>query len=117
MHVVAAAGYLGAYVFDASTAAREPWLIGVLATGALGFGEIAATYTAGFAAKTALIIVKDLTTGDVGAGWLNTYVASTVAIQGAISGIGVETGQAVASAGARARQVGGAPIFAQHTIG
>ncbi len=45
------------------------------------FGEVAATYTAGFAAKTALVIAKDLTTGDVGAGWLNTYVASTVAIE------------------------------------
>lgn len=45
------------------------------------FGEIAATYTAGFAAKTALIVAKDLTSGDIGAGWLNTYVASTVAIQ------------------------------------
>jgi len=46
-----------------------------------GFGEVAATYTAGFAAKTALILAKDLTTGDVGAGWLHTYVASTVALQ------------------------------------
>ncbi|NOY45598.1 MAG: hypothetical protein GXP50_09130 [Deltaproteobacteria bacterium] len=45
------------------------------------FGEVTATYTAGFAAKTALVIAKDLTTGDVGAGWLNTYVASTVAIE------------------------------------
>ncbi len=45
------------------------------------FGEIAANYTAGFAAKTALIVAKNLTTGDVGAGWLNTYVASTVAIE------------------------------------
>lgn len=45
------------------------------------FGEIAATYTAGFAAKTALIIAKDITSGDIGAGWLNTYVASTVSIQ------------------------------------
>jgi hypothetical protein len=45
------------------------------------FGEITATYTAGFAAKTALIVVKDLTTGDVGTGWLNTYVSSTVAIE------------------------------------
>lgn len=45
------------------------------------FGEVRATYTAGFAAKTALIVVKDLTTGDIGTGWLNTYVASTVAIQ------------------------------------
>ena len=45
------------------------------------FGEIAATYTAGFAAKTALIIAKDLTTGDVGCGWLNTYIASTIAIE------------------------------------
>lgn len=45
------------------------------------FGEVAATYTAGFAAKTALVIAKNLTTGDVGAGWLNTYVASTVALE------------------------------------
>jgi hypothetical protein len=45
------------------------------------FGEVRADYTAGFAAKTALVIAKDLTTGDVGAGWLNTYVASTVAIE------------------------------------
>jgi biotin carboxyl carrier protein len=45
------------------------------------FGEIAATYTAGFAAKTALIVAKDMTTGDMGAGWVNTYVASTVAIE------------------------------------
>lgn len=45
------------------------------------FGETAATYTAGFAAKTALLIAKDLTTGDMGAGWLNTFVASTVSIQ------------------------------------
>lgn len=45
------------------------------------FGEVAATYTAGFAAKTALILAKDLTTGDVGAGWLNTYVAATVALE------------------------------------
>ncbi|MHB8765435.1 MAG: Ig-like domain-containing protein, partial [Deferrisomatales bacterium] len=45
------------------------------------FGEVTATYTAGFAAKTALVVAKDLTTGDVGAGWLNTYVASTVAIE------------------------------------
>jgi biotin carboxyl carrier protein len=45
------------------------------------FGEISANYTAGFAAKTALLLAKDLTTGDVGAGWLNTYVASTVSIQ------------------------------------
>ena len=45
------------------------------------FGEVTATYTAGFAAKTALIVAKDLTTGDVGAGWVNTYVASTVALE------------------------------------
>jgi biotin carboxyl carrier protein len=45
------------------------------------FGELAATYTAGFAAKTALILAKDMTTGDMGAGWVNTYVASTVAIE------------------------------------
>jgi biotin carboxyl carrier protein len=46
-----------------------------------GRGELSASYTAGFAAKTALVLAKDLTTGDVGAGWVNTYVASTVAIE------------------------------------
>lgn len=45
------------------------------------FGDVAATYTAGFAAKTALILAKDLTTGDVGVGWLNTYITATVAIE------------------------------------
>lgn len=44
-------------------------------------GELGATYTAGFAAKTALVVAKDLTTGDVGAGWLNTFVSSTLAIE------------------------------------
>jgi hypothetical protein len=44
-------------------------------------GEVEATYTAGFSAKTALIVAKDLTTEDIGAGWLNTYVYSTVAIE------------------------------------
>jgi biotin carboxyl carrier protein len=42
---------------------------------------VRAAYTTGFAAKTALLVAKNLTTGDVGAGWLNTYVASTVAVE------------------------------------
>ncbi|TLN24889.1 hypothetical protein FDZ71_01690 [bacterium] len=45
------------------------------------FGEISANYTAGFAAKTAVIVAKDITANDVGVGWLNTYVSSTVSIQ------------------------------------
>ncbi len=45
------------------------------------FGEVAATYTAGFAAKTALVVAKNLTTGDVGVGWLNTFVSATVALE------------------------------------
>jgi hypothetical protein len=44
------------------------------------FGEVKASYKAGFAAKTALLVAKDLTGGDVGVGWLNTYVSATVAI-------------------------------------
>jgi len=45
------------------------------------FGEVKAVYTAGYAAKTALIIAKDLTSGDIGAGWLSAYIAATTTIE------------------------------------
>lgn len=46
------------------------------------FGQISADYTVGNAAKTAVIIAKDLTTGrDVGYGWLNAYISATTAIE------------------------------------
>jgi len=41
-------------------------------------GRIKATYMAGFAAKTAIILAKDLDTGYVGAGYLSTYIESSV---------------------------------------
>lgn len=45
------------------------------------FGQVTADYTAGNAAKTAIIIAKDLTTGkDVGFGWVNTYIAAQTTI-------------------------------------
>lgn len=45
------------------------------------FGEVKADYTAGNAAKTALLVVKNVTNGDVGVGWLNTYITSSVSIE------------------------------------
>ncbi|MFH0926000.1 MAG: hypothetical protein V1872_10305 [bacterium] len=45
------------------------------------FGETKATYTAGFAAKTALIIAKDLETGDCGVGYIATYKEKDIGIK------------------------------------
>ncbi|MEW6381104.1 MAG: biotin/lipoyl-containing protein [bacterium] len=42
------------------------------------FGRIKAKYTAGNAAKTALIIAKDLDTGHAGAGYITTYIESSL---------------------------------------
>ncbi|MGA1874246.1 MAG: invasin domain 3-containing protein [bacterium] len=43
-------------------------------------GRVKATYTAGFAAKTALIVAKDLDTGYAGVGYLTTFIESTLDI-------------------------------------
>jgi len=40
------------------------------------FGQIKATYTVGFAAKTALIIAKDLDTGQAGVGYITSHIES-----------------------------------------
>ncbi len=41
-------------------------------------GQIEATYTSGFAAKTAIILAKDLDTGYIGVGYLSTYIENSV---------------------------------------
>jgi hypothetical protein len=38
------------------------------------FGRVSATYVAGFAAKTAIIVARDMVSSDTGAGWVKTYI-------------------------------------------
>jgi len=42
------------------------------------FGEVTAQYISGFAAKTILVSAKDMQTGDVGAGYVRSYIEGTV---------------------------------------
>jgi Bacterial Ig-like domain (group 1)/Biotin-requiring enzyme len=44
------------------------------------FGQIKATYTSGFAAKTAVIVARDYSTGSVGMGYITTELTSSVSI-------------------------------------
>jgi fibronectin type 3 domain-containing protein len=44
------------------------------------FGEVSAKYKAGFAAKTAIFLAKDLTTGNIGVGYLTSYVSASIDI-------------------------------------
>ncbi|HDL52719.1 MAG TPA: hypothetical protein ENH32_01945 [Proteobacteria bacterium] len=44
------------------------------------FGEVTAQYVSGFAAKTILVSAKDMTTGDVGVGYIRAYIDGTVDI-------------------------------------
>jgi fibronectin type 3 domain-containing protein len=44
------------------------------------FGEVNATYKSGFAAKTTIILAKDLTSGDVGVGYIASFVSASVDI-------------------------------------
>jgi len=44
------------------------------------FGEVTAQYISGFAAKTILISSKDMVTGDVGVGWVRSYIDGAVDI-------------------------------------
>ncbi|MFC1855760.1 Ig-like domain-containing protein [Thermodesulfobacteriota bacterium] len=44
------------------------------------FGEVSATYKAGFAAKTALVLAKDLTTGNIGVGYVASFITSSIDI-------------------------------------
>ncbi len=44
------------------------------------FGEVTAQYVSGFAAKTILVSAKDMTTGDVGVGFVRSYIDGTMDI-------------------------------------
>jgi len=44
------------------------------------FGEVTAQYVSGFAAKTILVSAKDMASGDVGVGWVRSYIDGTVDI-------------------------------------
>ncbi len=44
------------------------------------FGRITATYTSGYAAKTAMIVARDYSTGSVGMGYITTELSSSVSL-------------------------------------
>jgi len=44
------------------------------------FGRVSATYTTGFAAKTAMIVARDFSTGSLGMGYVTTSISSSVNI-------------------------------------
>jgi len=44
------------------------------------FGQMRATYTSGFAAKTAVIVARDYATGSVGMGYITTELTSSVSV-------------------------------------
>jgi biotin carboxyl carrier protein len=44
------------------------------------FGEVTAQYVSGFAAKTILVSAKDMISGDVGVGWVRSYIEGEVDI-------------------------------------
>lgn len=45
------------------------------------FGEVTATYTAGFAAKTAIIVARDMVSNDTGAGYVKTYINAAAQLE------------------------------------
>jgi hypothetical protein len=45
------------------------------------FGKVTATYVAGFAAKTAVIVVRDMVSNDTGAGWVKTFIQTTAQLE------------------------------------
>jgi hypothetical protein len=45
------------------------------------FGRVTATYTAGFAAKTAIIAARDMASDDVGAGYVKTYINAAAELE------------------------------------
>jgi len=45
------------------------------------FGTVSATYVAGFAAKTAVIVARDMLSNSTGAGWVKTYITATAQLQ------------------------------------
>lgn len=44
------------------------------------YGQVTATYTSGFAAKTAMITARDFATGSVGIGYITTSITSSVSV-------------------------------------
>jgi hypothetical protein len=45
------------------------------------FGRLTATYVAGFAAKTAVIVARDMASGDTGAGYVKTYIQTAAELE------------------------------------
>lgn len=45
------------------------------------YGQVTATYTSGFAAKTAMITARDFATGSVGIGYITTSITSSVSVK------------------------------------
>ncbi|HEY5998023.1 MAG TPA: hypothetical protein VI078_01805 [bacterium] len=45
------------------------------------FGKVSATYVAGFAAKTAILVARDMLSNDVGSGWVKTYITATAQLE------------------------------------
>lgn len=45
------------------------------------FGKVTATYVAGFAAKTAIIVARDMPSNSTGAGWVRTAIRATAQLE------------------------------------
>ena len=45
------------------------------------FGQVTATYTAGFAAKTAIIVARDMLSSDTGVGYVKTFIRARAEIE------------------------------------
>jgi hypothetical protein len=45
------------------------------------FGQVTATYTAGFAAKTAIIVARDMLSNDTGVGYVKTFINATAQLE------------------------------------
>jgi hypothetical protein len=45
------------------------------------FGKVSATYVAGFAAKTAIIVARDMLSNDTGTAWVKTFIKATAQLQ------------------------------------
>jgi hypothetical protein len=45
------------------------------------FGRVSATYVAGFAAKTAIIVARDMVSNDTGAGFVKTFINATAQLE------------------------------------
>lgn len=45
------------------------------------FGKAEVTYVAGFAAKTAIIVARDMLSNSIGTGWVKTYITATAQLE------------------------------------